>query len=132
MMQDLAHNYLIFVFTCVSIVIGHIFDVPAATLFAAGVGAGFGVAFSGEIHPLKAFLLIGVGTVSIGYVVPFVIAAAPNLAQKGVAFLAAFILIGFRKQLRENSPRLIEAGFKAGEQAIGRLGAMFNKTGGDQ
>lgn len=130
-MQDHAHNFLTFIFTCVTIVIGHVFDVPPATLLAAGIGAGFGVAFSGEIHPFKAFLLIGVGTISIGFVVPFFISAWPNLAQKSVAFLIAFILIGFRKQLRENSPRLIEAGFKAGEVAIGRLATMFNKTGGN-
>ena len=131
-MQDLAHNFLIFIFTCVSIMIGHVFDVPPATLLAAGIGAGFGVAFSGEIHPIKAFLLIAIGTISIGYVLPIVINAWPLLAQKAVAFLAAFVLIGFRKQLRENSPRLIEAAFKAGEEVIARFGAMFNKRGGDQ
>lgn len=87
------------------------FDVPAPTVFAAFMGACFGVAISKEIYWFTALLLLLAGTVASALLVPLLIQYLPGWSQKGIAGLLAFVVIGFRDEVLAGMHGLIGAGF---------------------
>ena len=110
-MHDNIDNFVIALFGLVAAAIGHLFDVPASTLWVAAIGSALGVAFSKEAKLFEAFCLIVVGTLATGWAVPVVLKFAPEIAQKSVAAFLSFTLIAFRVQIRQEAPKILVAVF---------------------
>ncbi len=117
-MQDHIHNAAIFLFGILAGLIGTLFDVPAPTLWVAAIGSALGVAFSKQASFKEAFCLIMIGTLATGWAVPFFLKLAPGFAQKSVAALISFLLIGFRVQIKDELPKLVVAAFARLYQVI--------------
>lgn len=110
-MNDQIDNLVILLFGLCASVIGHLFDVPPATLWVAAIGSSLGIAFSREASILEAFLYIVTGTVATGWAVPLVLNYAPDLAQKSIAAFLSFTLIAFRIQIKRELPKVIVSVF---------------------
>lgn len=110
-MHDNIDNFAIALFGFMAAAIGHLFDVPPATLWVAAIGSALGVAFSKEAKLLEAFFLIVVGTLATGWAVPVVLSYAPDVAQKSVAAFLSFTFIAFRVQIRQEAPKILVAVF---------------------
>lgn len=110
-MHDNIDNFAIAIFGFMAAAIGHLFDVPPATLWVAAIGSALGVAFSKEASLTWAFFLIVVGTMATGWAVPFFLKLAPDMAQKSVAAVTSFTFIYFRVQLKREAPKLLSAAF---------------------
>jgi|GEM_PF-2137299 uncharacterized membrane protein YhiD involved in acid resistance len=110
-MNDNIPNIAIAFIGVLAAAIGHLFDVPPATLWVAAIGSALGVAFSKEASLIAAFILIVVGTLATGWAVPVVLKFAPDIAQKSVAAFMAFTFIAFRVQIRQEAPKILTAIF---------------------
>lgn len=110
-MNDQIDNVVILLFGLCASLIGHLFDVPATTLWVAAIGSSLGIAFSREASIIEAFLYILAGTLATGWAVPVVINYAPDLAQKSIAAFLSFTLIAFRVQIRRELPKVIVSVF---------------------
>lgn len=110
-MHDNIDNFVIALFGLMAAAIGHLFDVPPATLWVAAIGSSLGIAFSREASILEAFLYIVTGTVATGWAVPLVLNYAPDLAQKSIAAFLSFTLIAFRIQIKRELPKVIVSVF---------------------
>ena len=106
-MNDHISNAVIIVFGLCASLIGHLFDVPPATLWVAAIGSSLGVAFSNKASMCEAFFLILVGTVATGWAVPVFLKFAPDVAQKSIAAFFSFTLIAFRVQIKTEAPKLL-------------------------
>lgn len=110
-MNDNIPNIAIAFIGVMAAAIGHLFDVPPATLWVAAIGSALGVAFSKEASLIWAFFLIVVGTMATGWAVPFFLKLAPDMAQKSVAAVMSFTFIAFRVQIKQEAPKLLAAAF---------------------
>lgn len=110
-MNDNIPNIAIAFIGVMAAAIGHLFDVPPATLWVAAIGSALGVAFSKEASLIWAFFLIVVGTMATGWAVPFFLKLAPDMAQKSVAAVTSFTFIYFRVQIKQEAPKLLAAAF---------------------
>lgn len=110
-MNDNIPNIAIAFIGVMAAAIGHLFDVPPATLWVAAIGSALGVAFSKEASLIWAFFLIVVGTMATGWAVPFFLKLAPDMAQKSVAAVTSFTFIYFRVQIKQEAPKLLSAAF---------------------
>jgi hypothetical protein len=110
-MNDNIPNIAIAFIGILAAAIGHLFDVPPATLWVAAIGSALGVAFSKEASLMWAFFLIVVGTMATGWAVPFFLKLAPDMAQKSVAAIMSFTFIYFRVQIKQEAPKLMAAVF---------------------
>lgn len=106
-MNEHISNAVIILMGLAASVIGHLFDVPPATLWVAAIGSSLGVAFSRETSLCKAFLLILIGTVATGWAVPIVLSYAPDLAQKSIAAILSFSFVAFRNQIKTEAPNFV-------------------------
>lgn len=117
-MSEHINNAVIILMGLAASVIGHLFDVPAATLWVAAIGSSLGVAFSREATFCQAFFLILVGTLATGWAVPIVLNFAPDLAQKSVSAFLSFTLIAFRNQIKNELPKILATLFQRIHQSI--------------
>ena len=117
-MSEHINNAVIILMGLAASVIGHLFDVPPATLWVAAIGSSLGVAFSREATFCQAFFLILVGTLVTGWAVPIVLSYAPDLAQKSVAAFLSFVLIAFRNQIKNEFPKILATLFQRIHQSI--------------
>lgn len=117
-MNDNIPNIAIAFIGLIVAAIGHLFDVPAATLWVAAIGSALGVAFSKDASLCGAFFLILVGTLATGWAVPVVLKFAPDVAQKSVAALLSFTFIAFRVQIRQEAPKIMVALFAKLQEVI--------------
>jgi hypothetical protein len=104
-----------------SAVIGFIFDVPGSTVFAAAAGAFFAVRLAETMLFRASLMLVAGGTFAgammTGLIIHLATLFSPeninagHYPQRGVAFVLAFCLIYFRKEILEAVGRTIK-GFK--------------------
>lgn len=82
-------------------VIAFVFDVPAPAIFAAFIGCSFGVAFSKPLSYLKAIVMVVIGTIAAGFLLPWVthFLGLGEVPQRGLSFALGFVLIKYREQI---------------------------------
>jgi hypothetical protein len=120
-MSDTIYNLIIFCSTVLAVLVGYLFDVPPAILWAAAIGSGFGVAFSRPTTPIYAAGWVFTGTIFLGFAMPLVAHywQAGLAAQKAAAFFIALLGIGFRHKVKDGVNGLIDKVFDRASKIIG-------------
>lgn len=108
-MHDHLNQLIILFATLVSGLFGLLFDVGPATLWVAAIGSAIGAALNPPIQLRYGFLMIVLGTLAAGFIVPLFTHHLNTYPEKSIAFLLAVILVGGRNLL----PIIIQNVFQA-------------------